>query len=59
MKGKEFDYFGIRFYVMQVNGKWAYRVLGWCYEDNLKSSGEAITKAEDYIEANYDKIINS
>ena len=44
---------------MQVNGKWAYRVLGWCYEDNLESSSEAITKAEDYIEANYDKIINS
>lgn len=59
MKGEEFEYFGIRFFVIQVNGNWAYRVPGWCYEDNLVSSGEAITKAEDYIEENYYKILNS
>lgn len=58
MKGKEFEYFGIRFYVMQVNDNWAFRVPNWCYEDNIESSGEAILRAEDYIETNYDKIVN-
>ena len=35
---------------------WICRVPNWYYEDSIKSKGEAIKIAEDYIEANYRKL---
>ena len=35
---------------------WCCVVLGWYYEDNIKTKSEAIEIAEDYIEQNYEKI---
>lgn len=60
MKEKEYEYLGIRFNIsMMTNKKWCCRVPGWYYEDCIGSSSEAIAIAENYIEQNYYKILNS
>lgn len=57
---KEYEYFGIWFNIsVMPNGKWCCSVKGWYYEDNIESSSKAIAIAEDYIEQNYYKILDS
>lgn len=58
MKNEKFTYLEKVFEIRKMSGErpWCCVVLGWYYEDNIKTKSEAIKKAEDYIEQNYHKI---
>lgn len=58
MKNEKYTYLEKVFEIRKMSGErpWCCVVLGWYYEDNIKTKSEAIKKAEDYIEQNYHKI---